>query len=772
MNLFALSGLLTGITSLGVGFFVLLKAPAQKLSRAWFAFTLSVSVWGFGVLWIATESDPDRALLAWRLAYAFGVIWIPVLFYHFALIFCEKEGNLSLPFHYIVSGIFSLLCSFTSLIHANVRYVFSSFYYAQPGPLFLVYFVWWTGLVGYAHYTVYKSYHMASDLKRNQFKYILIAFVLAYGTGSLAYLPQFGIDVYPAYGTFGIMSYPLIVTYAIGAYHVMDIETAVHKTFAWITTSLLFLIPVLFLTWLAEPWLRQQRYGYLAGFIGALIVMMVYMRTLQPAIDQLFQRRQHQDMAVLRTLLQDHVVLRSLSDVATNIAKTLTETLYVSKVRLWVWDDPTQRFRSMASDHPPAAEPVSDGKNRDPAMVWMRRNRQIVCLDEVGRDPQYARMREVVQGCFRAFDADMMVPFIQEGRIVGVLTMGQKTNGKPFQYRDITFLSTLQGEMTIAISNAISYDQAQRLSHDLRAAAATLEQKVLDRTRDLQESKQLVEAAYEKLNLYQQAQETFFADINHEIRTPLALIISSLEMLPHPEEALWTPEQGQQMENMRTQSNRLLKLVNNLLYIAKLDTGNVELYYRQDDFVRWAEGIVAGFLPIATQKALSLVFEGTDALPEAVFFDAEQMERVLSNLVMNALKFTPTGGVTVLCQREDDAIRVSVSDTGVGIPEEKLENLFGRFSSIGSTTERRYQGTGIGLSMVSQIVAYHGGTLGVRSEVGKGTTFEFTLPIRTHVHNAIVKIDLRHASKTGVQPLRRVEGERRRLPAEPQRGIF
>jgi signal transduction histidine kinase len=745
VNPFGLSGLLTVLTSVGIGVFVLWKDSSSKLHRIWFAFTLSVAVWGVGVLLISGEDDPDAALLTWRISYAFGVLWIPILFYHFVIIFCELQKRRSLIVCYVVGALLFPWILFSPLFFRNARFVFSSFYYGMGGGLYLPYFIGWSSLVVHAHYLVYTNYRVASDTKRNQFKYILIAFVLAYGAGSLAYLPNFGVDVYP-YGTFGILFYPLIVGYAIGAHHLMDIETALHKTIGWVATSFLFLIPALFLLRMAEPWLRQQHPAYLYGFICLLLVAtIVYTRTLQPRVDQLFQRRQHHAMAVLRGLLQDHVALRSLSDIAANIEKTMRRIFYVSRVLLWVWDDPVKRFRLVGAEAM-VGERVMDGLIQDhgPALVWMRRNHRIAYLDGIARDPEYAHVREVAQDCFRVLDAELMVPFIQEGRIIAILILGKKADARPFSPRDIVLLSTLQGEMTIAVGNAISYDQVQRLADDLRTAAAELEQRVVVRTQELQESKQSLETAYETLKAYQQWQEGFFADVNHEMRTPLTLILAATEMVSSRKEGASEPSPHiPQIQNLRTQSQRLLNLTNNLLYIAKLDAGKVEIYYRQDNFVRWAEGIVSSFLPVAAQKSLFLVFESPDELPEALFFDAEKMERVLSNLVMNALKFTSVGGVTVSCRRGGEEILVSVSDTGVGIPEEKLPRLFGRFANIGSATERRYQGTGIGLSMVSEMVRHHGGTLRVRSQVGQGTVFEFTLPLLTHVKNMIVRMDRR-----------------------------
>jgi len=242
-NSFAVSSLLTGLTSLAMGLFVLSKGPRNAMYRLWFLFTGSVAVWGFGGMWIALEASGAHSLLAWRLAFALGVLWIPILFFHFVTVFCGLQQRRILIFNYVIGLVIFPLILFSSLFFGSVRFVFSSFYYAQPGSaLFYAFFIWWVGLVLYAHYQVLKIYHHASGLKRNQFKYFFVAFSLAYGTGSLDYLPIFGIDFYP-HGNWGIIFYPIVMTYAIFQYRLMDITVAISKGLAYGLFLGLILIP-------------------------------------------------------------------------------------------------------------------------------------------------------------------------------------------------------------------------------------------------------------------------------------------------------------------------------------------------------------------------------------------------------------------------------------------------------------------------------------------------------------------------------------------------
>ena len=187
-----------------MGVFILLMNPKRPLNQRWCVFTTSVAAWGYRGDVDCLGDKSGMALWAWRLSFAFGVVWIPVCFYHFVTIFCGVDDRVGVPSALCDGALFCALFVLTSWLFDDVRFVFGSFYYSRPGSnLFHAFFVWWTWLVLYAHYHVYKAYRRAAEPKRSQYRYSLLSFAIGYGLGSLDYLPIFGIDVYP-YGNFGI----------------------------------------------------------------------------------------------------------------------------------------------------------------------------------------------------------------------------------------------------------------------------------------------------------------------------------------------------------------------------------------------------------------------------------------------------------------------------------------------------------------------------------------------------------------------------------------
>jgi signal transduction histidine kinase len=719
VNAFALSGLLTGVSSLAVGLFVLSKGPAKPLNRLWFAFACSVSLWGFGALWISQEQNPSTALLAWRLAYAFGVIWIPVLFFHFVLIFSESKPDRLLPLQYAIGAIFSLFCLFSRGFFAGVRFVFSSFYYTKPGLLFYPYFIWWVGLVVYAHYQIYKKYRSASSIRRNQFKYILLAFVLAYGTGSLAYLPNFGIDVYP-YGTFGIMFYPIIVTYAIISYRAMEIQTVIHKTAAWLTASAAVVVPVSGIFYGGHEWigsLSPISLSLFVGFVGLLLIP--YAKIVLPRIDQFFERRKHDLKTVLQDFTREIAELKNPDQLIIRFQEIIASVLYPEKISLILFDirgeaiKPVQFF---------ALDPQFPVTPHLPFLTELAKNNAIVDRERVSIEPQYDAVKEVARLYFLATDAEVIVPLVHNKKLFGVIHLGQKKNLQSYTEDEIDFLTTLKIEGSIALSNALLYADVQEMSESLRQWANELEARVEERTHQLEES-------YEKLKELDRLKSRFFANISHEFRTPITLLMGPTEMMLRRELGAITENQEKYLNIIHTHSTRLLRLINTLLNLSKVDAGETKLLLQRENFVQFLRQMVDSIIPIAEQKSVHLIFEGDETIP-AFLYDPGKMEEVLLNLLSNALKFTEKGEIRVSCEMQWNNLRVKVSDTGPGIPKEAIPKLFDRFFQVDTAASRVGTGTGIGLSLVKEWVELHKGRVWVESQEGRGSTFFFTIPVR------------------------------------------
>jgi signal transduction histidine kinase/DNA-binding NarL/FixJ family response regulator len=253
------------------------------------------------------------------------------------------------------------------------------------------------------------------------------------------------------------------------------------------------------------------------------------------------------------------------------------------------------------------------------------------------------------------------------------------------------FLDLITGQIAASITSANAYDQERKRAEELAE---------LDR-----------------------AKTTFFSNVSHELRTPLTLILGPIE------DALTsqTPPSAQNLEMLHRNALRLLKLVNGLLDFVRIEVGKMRATFEPTDLCVFTAQLASVFRSAVERAGLKLVVDCLP-LPEPVYVDREMWEKIILNLISNALKSTYEGEIRVAVRAAGQHVEVSVSDTGTGISESDLPNLFKRFSRIDGARRRSHEGSGIGLALVQELVEMHGGSIDVKSTVDVGTEFTITLP--------------------------------------------
>ncbi|MCK4819987.1 response regulator, partial [bacterium] len=227
-----------------------------------------------------------------------------------------------------------------------------------------------------------------------------------------------------------------------------------------------------------------------------------------------------------------------------------------------------------------------------------------------------------------------------------------------------------------------------------------------------------------------QLKSRLFSNISHELRTPLTLIMSPLEEILSDEPGI--KPSGKTIRMMQRNTKRLLNLVNQMLDLSKLDAGSLKLELVQEDIVKFLRVLIISFASIAEKKLISFPYK----LPDGKFitwFDPDKFEKIITNLLSNAFKFTSEGGEVkcevILPEQENELMEVIVSDTGIGIPLNEIDNVFDRFHQVKSSNYIGSGGTGIGLALTKELVELLHGVIDVRSKLGKGTTFTVQVPV-------------------------------------------
>ena len=225
----------------------------------------------------------------------------------------------------------------------------------------------------------------------------------------------------------------------------------------------------------------------------------------------------------------------------------------------------------------------------------------------------------------------------------------------------------------------------------------------------------------------------FFANLSHEFRTPLNIIFGSLQMIDVIINKDYNYDYKVEKYKgynklIRQNSYRLIRLVNNLIDITKIDAGYFNIKLQNCDFIKLVEDITQSVVFFAENKGINLIFD-TDVEEKIIACDQDKIERIILNLLSNAIKFTePGGSIIVSIYEKEDVILTSVKDSGVGIPENKQKDVFERFVQVNKSLSKDKEGSGIGLSLIKSLVEMHHGKIWFESKLGVGSTFYFTIP--------------------------------------------
>jgi signal transduction histidine kinase len=344
-----------------------------------------------------------------------------------------------------------------------------------------------------------------------------------------------------------------------------------------------------------------------------------------------------------------------------------------------------------------------------------------VQVPDILGDPEYPFREVLERGGYRAV---LSVPMQREGRILGTVAVLRKVPG-PFSERQVGLLTTFASQTTIAIEHARLY-------------------------RDVTEKGRMLEEA-------NQHKSQFLANMSHELRTPMNAIIGFSEILLDPAMPVSDAEHAQFLTDILSSGKHLLKLINEVLDLSKIEAGRMELLFTPTDLSEVIEQVQSTTRPLAAKKNIGLSAEWDPAM-RPIPMDSARIRQVLLNLVGNALKFTPEGGqVWVTARLTEDgrgaeaqrgtgaaggapvpsspaalprSVEVSVRDTGPGIPSEDHERIFKEFQQAeASPGTMKPEGTGLGLTLAKRFVEMHGGRIWVTSAPGQGATFTFTLPL-------------------------------------------
>ncbi|KDN77721.1 histidine kinase [Streptomyces olindensis] len=363
----------------------------------------------------------------------------------------------------------------------------------------------------------------------------------------------------------------------------------------------------------------------------------------------------------------------------------------------------------------------------------------------------------------------VLLPVVVEGQVLGVIELASVTPFKQI-HRDFLeqLMETIGVNLNTIVANARTDEllvESQRLTAELQARSTELQvqQEELQRSnaeledkasllaaqnRDIEaknlqieQARQELETRAQQLSLASKYKSEFLANMSHELRTPLNSLLILAQLLAQNPSRNLTPKQVEYAQIIHSAGSDLLQLINDILDLSKVEAGKMDVTPERVTLRQLIEYVEATFRPMTTQKSLEFTVTTAPGAPADLLTDDSRLRQVLRNLLSNAVKFTEQGGVELSIEPAADdevpdgvvrggaVVAFRVKDTGIGIPEQNLETIFGAFQQADGTTSRKYGGTGLGLSITREIAQLLGGAVTVHSTPGQGSTFTLFLPV-------------------------------------------
>ncbi len=357
--------------------------------------------------------------------------------------------------------------------------------------------------------------------------------------------------------------------------------------------------------------------------------------------------------------------------------------------------------------------------SRSLIMQVEKEGRPIVTIDAQA-DPRFKMHESVILYGLRSI---LCVPLKRKEHLLGILYMDNRLVSRLFTEEEIELMMAFGAQAAIAIDNASAYFQIAELNENL-------ETKVQERTGELARVNWQLEESNKKLKEFDRLKTMFLSLVSHELRTPLTSIKGFAENMLDGLTGGLNNKQKDYLKRIKLNTDRLTRMINDLLDLSRIESGKMRLSPVELSPSEVAMEVVDQLKPLAAEKNLVIEIIAPDQAPK-IWADQDKLNQIMINLLNNAIKFTPAGGnIRIETEFNDKDSFVCVHDNGVGISPEDLPKIFDPFFQVSRQAEEKVQGSGLGLTITKSLVELHGGKIWVKSEIGCGSEFAFTLPMK------------------------------------------
>jgi signal transduction histidine kinase len=718
MWFFPLTAILNAITTFILSIFVYFKNRESSLNKSFALFSFSSAIWSFNYfLWqISTTTE---AALFWSRALMAGAIFIPIFYFHFVILltdFYKTKRNL-LIFGYFLTFIFFIL-NFTPLFVKGVSPKLFFPFWPEPGIAFHFFLIMFFCFIVYSWYLLSKSRQKFFGVRREQVKYVLIGTLIGFLGASTNYLLWYNIP-FPPYGNFSVLLGVGIIAYAIVKYRLMDIQIAFGRGVVYFLSFITVIALGFLLVFLNNQLIKPLPF-YLAGPLIIIFSILIFQPTFkffEKFVSRYFYYTFYSSQKVLTDLGKRLTEILDLDKLSSLIVETLVNIMKLDRAVILLREPKSGTFqikKNIGFREENGISLLEDNfltlyleKTQKP-LVWEELS---LAIRDSKKEKEKADL-EKLQSNMKRVEANVCLPLLIEGKLTGLILLGNKISGDPYSREDLQLLVDLSYQSSVALENARLYQIVQDLSRNLQ-------EKVEEQTKTI---KDLLEMKSEFLRV-----------VSHQLNTPVSIIKGMLSMMV--EGSVKGERLKEFIKKAYLSAERLYTILSDILTAQALIGGEEILNLSPCQIENIIEREVEHFKIQAQLKGLKINFKRPEELLPTILADSGMLERIISRLIDNAILYTPEGGQIELSltsekRGDKDFLVVSVKDSGIGLTKEEKEKLFNLFWRGERAVRTHPNGSGLGLFIVKKLVELHQGEVRVESEgEGKGSVFTITIPL-------------------------------------------
>lgn len=687
------------VSSLFLASLVVFSDPRDRLNRIFSFFLLAMALWGITIFGMRDSfPDHDRAF-AWERAALAVIPFSSIIFYHFVHSYTRLRRSTRLLVAMYVLGVVAAVLAVTGQAATGMVVKFYGFA-PQLGPGFLV-----TLLASYppvilAIYDLtVASRRSDSSIERARMRDLRLGGLLSLLGGSTDFLPSLGLTVYPL-GIVGNIGFAMLTTLAVTRHKLMNLRLVLRRGLAYtILSSFVFAV---YGVVLALVWLFTRNLSPTAGIIvavGGILLASVFVQPLlgrvQGFVDRLFFRERYDRLQLLLQLSDATKDISDFSAMTGGLVQIIRGAVQADWVAVAL---PNRSGVSLTIAADSRGKPGDfELPTQSTLAAWCVRYGHHLRLIDIDSDPYLQAMSDGERNALAELGSEILVPMVVKGELSSVVLVGPKLVGADYTEDDIRFVTSAADRIGMALENARMY---------------ALEMSGL---RELERLDSL------KSNL--------LLTVSHELKSPLTAIKVSADILADSNTAT-DPRQERLIRSLKNGVARLERLTQESLDYAAMQSDRLELHKASFMLKDIIDESAALFSSSVRSRRQTLTVN-VDPKMSQTYADPARIERVLTNLISNAHKFTSAGGViSIEVFQEDQTHVVRVSDTGEGIAEDELELIFNAYYRSKNADGRQAAGTGLGLAIARYLANLHGGKLWATSKLGEGSVFTLTIPIR------------------------------------------